>query len=200
MSHQYRIPDKLQKLRKHRLNLRRLHHHGIGNAGKLGNFKWNRNFRIHKGTEFVRNPSILHLHSSNFNNLILNRTKACGLQVKHHESPIQFLALLVDGNILQVIHQISLHSVNNLKRIVLIQRLYVMVGIRESLHHSVVSNGNGLVPPVMSAFYDGFYIRYPIHITHFCMTVKLHPLFRRSVLPGNGKIRYLSDSCNRADG
>ena len=200
MRYQNCVPNEFQELWEHRINIRRIHDHLIRNAGQLGNTKRDWNLGIHKCTEPLCYLPVLYLHRAYLNNLILNRTKARRLQIEYYIDIVQGLPLFTQGHIRKVIYQIAFYSVDHLKRIVLIQGLDVMVGVRECLDYSVVSNGNRLVSPVMGTFYKILYFRYAIHIAHLRMAMKLYPLFRSRIIPGLRKIINLSDSCDRPNG
>ena len=51
-----------------------------------------------------------------------------------------------------------------------------MVRLRKCLHNPVVGNGDSFMSPLVGTFNQGFCVRYPVHIAHFCMAVKLHTL------------------------
>ena len=200
MRYQDRIPNEFQKLREHRLDIRRIHDHLIRNAGQLGDAKRDWDLGIYECAEPLCYLPVLYLHRAYLYNLILNRAKARRLQIEYYIDIVQRLPLFAHGHIRKVIDQIAFYSVDHLKRIVFIQGLYVMVGVRECLDYSVVSDGNRLVSPVMGAFYKILYFRYSIHIAHLRMAMKLYPLFRSRILPGLRKIINLSNSCDRPNG
>ena len=104
------------KLRKHRPNHRRIHHHTVIDSRQIFNLKRNRHLRIHKSGKTLRNLAIFHTHSADFDDLIHNRRKSGSLQVKDHKGLLQGLFLTVDHNSLQIIHQICFHSVDDLER------------------------------------------------------------------------------------
>ena len=80
----------------------------------------------------------------------------------------KILPLLIHDKLLQIINEISLHAVNDLKEILLIririsgfltlcllrfpQILPDMVRIRECLYHSMIRNGNCRMSPLICTF------------------------------------------------
>ena len=183
MGHQHGISHKLQKPREHGLDPRRVHDHLIRDAGKPCNLKRDRHSWIDKGAELICDLSILHLHGPDFYDFVPDRAESRGLQVKHHIRAIKRLSLFVHRNVCQIIHQITFHTVDDLKWIILIQCFYVMIRIRKSLRHSMVCDGNRLMSPVMGPFYQILYLGHTVHIAHFRMAVQLYPFLRRRVLP-----------------
>ena len=75
-----------------------------------------------------------------------------------------------------------------------------MIGVRKCLHHPVIRNGDGFMAPVMGPSHNILYLRNSVHVAHLGVTVEFHPLLRRRVLPGLGKIRDLTDTGHRSDG
>ncbi len=61
----------------------------------------------------------------------------------------------------------------------------------------MICNGNGRMSPLISTFHQRFGIGYTIHIAHFRMTVKLHPLLRAGVHSVTAEI---GDFLNSGDG
>ena len=180
--HEGRIPDKFQELRQCRLNRGRIHDHLVRDTRKLCDAERNRHLRIDKSAELICNPASLYLHCSDFDNLIFDRTESCRLKVKYDERIIKRLSLFIHRDIGKVVHEISFHPVYDLKRVLFVQRLNIMVGVRECLHHAVVRDGDRFMSPVMRPFYEILHFRHSIHIAHLGMAVKLHPLLRRGVL------------------
>ena len=199
MCDQCRISYELQKLWKNCLDIRCSYNHLICNTGKLCDLKWNRYFRINECAELISNLSMFYLHRTNLNNLILNWTEPCRLKVKYYISIIQWLSLFIHCHISQVVHQVAFHTVNHFKRIILIQRLNIMVRICKRLNDTVICNRHRRMPPVMRLFQQCCYISYRIHIAHLCMAVKLHTLFRCRIHSGFCKITDLFDSDYRLD-
>ena len=206
MGHQHTPLAKSQKLRQYRLNLGGAHHHIVRNACQFLDFKRNGHFRIHKAGKAVHNLSPADLYRANLNDAVLHRGKPCGLKIKHHKIRLEILAFIVGGNLPQIVHQISLHPINHLKEILFVRlrlsRLFTavllrlpqilphMVGIRKRLHHTVIGDGNGRMPPLISPLHNILGLRHPVHITHLGMTVQLHTLAHTPVHTGSGKVRY----------
>ena len=75
-----------------------------------------------------------------------------------------------------------------------------MVRLRKCLHNPVVGNGDSFMPPLISTFNQSFCIGYSVHITHFCMAVKLHTLLRIIIGTTVFKAGNLLNSHHRAYG
>ena len=149
MCDQCRISYELQKLRKNRLNIRRPHNHLVGNAGKLCDLERDRHLRIDKCTELVRDFAMFYFHRTDLDDLILDRAEPGCLQVEDYIRIIQRLSFFIYRYIGQVIYQISFHTIDNFERIVLVQRLNIMIGIRECLNHTMIRDRHRRMSPAM---------------------------------------------------
>ena len=180
---QHTVPDEFKELRKDHPDLRIFHNHLIGNTRKIGDLKRDRPPGVDKGAEPVCDLSPAHLHRSDLNDPVPDRTETGGLNIKHDICIIQRLTARIYGNLRQVVHHITFYPVNNFKRIVFVQCLNIMIGIREGLCHAVIRNSNGGMAPVVGAPHDVFHLRHPVHIAHLRMTVKFHTFCRTQVFP-----------------
>ena len=169
---------KLHKLWQYDIHRRRCDNHIIPYRGELLNPERNRHLRIYKCGVSVHNLTTDDLHSTYFYDFILFRRKACCLYIKYHVFIIQRLPGCILHNILCIIDQICLHTVNDLEFVI-----HRMVSVRECLNITVVCNGNGLVAPAHGTFHNILYVRYAIHVAHLGVTVKLNTLFGSSILP-----------------
>ena len=82
--------------------------------------------------------------------------------------------------IVHVVYIISLTAIENLDILIRARNLCLgrgFHGIRERLCHTVVRDGDGLVPPGSRLLHRGSGICQGIHITHGGMQMELHPLF-----------------------
>ena len=183
VGHQHTVPHEREELREHGLNIRGIHDHLIRDAGQVCDLKGDRALRVHKGAEPVHDLPVHHFDRPDLDDLIADRAEARGLDIEHDISIVQGLFPRIDRDLCQVVHHVSFHTVNDLKRIVFIQCLYVMIRLRECLRHPVVCDGDGRMPPVMGALYDIFHIRHAVHITHLRMAVELYPFQRAEILP-----------------
>ena len=213
--HQNGSLTELQKFRQDRLDHRSVHHHFIVDAGQLLDFKRNRHIGIDKGGIAVCDRSVFHPYCSDLDNPVFHRRKSRRLDIKNHKAPVQILPLAVFDDLPQIIDQISLHSVNDLKEIIGIRILFprflafcllglpkilpYMIGIRESLCHAMICDRNGRMAPFISSLYDILCLGYAVHIAHLGMTMKFHTLTRAVVVSGGCKIRYLLDARHRTD-
>ena len=193
------ISDKFQKLRQYRLDRLCLQHHLIRNAGQIRNLKWDWTLRIYKGAESVHDFSVDHLHCTDLDDLIPDRTKSGRLDVKYNVCVIECLLSRIHCDVCQVIYHITFHTIDDLEWILFIQCLNVMICIRECLCHTVVCDCDRRMPPVMGSLYDRLYLRHTIHIAHLRMTVKFYTFQRIQILPCHGEISDLLDSCDRTD-
>ena len=157
MGNQDSIPDKFQELWKYILNRIRFQYHFIRNTGQIRDLKRDRTLRIDKRTEPVHDLSVYNFHCPYLNDLIPDGTKTGRLNVEHNIRVIQRLRSCMNRDLGQVIYYIAFHPVKYLKRIVLVQCLNIVVGIRECLCYPVIRDRNSRVSPVMSPLYDIFY-------------------------------------------
>ena len=51
-----------------------------------------------------------------------------------------------------------------------------MIGIRKGLYHTMIGNGDCLMPPLQGSFYICLDIHNRVHLTHLCMGMKLYTL------------------------
>ena len=196
MGHQAAALTEFKKLRQDHVNLRCRKHHVVVDARQLLNLKGNRYIGVDKGTEFVSNDPLLHLDRTDLNDLVLFRTETGGLNIKDHKGIREGLALRVLYQILHVIHQVSLHAIEHLERIILIQS---MACLREGLHTAMIRDSQSLHAPFLSLLDDARHIRNAIHIAHLGMTVELHALYRAVIHTLAGEILRLFDAAHRTD-
>ena len=88
VGHHYTALAEFHKLRQNLLDGWRIDHHGIINGSKLLDTEGNWNFRVDKGRKSICNFPLLYLHCSDLDDSVALRTKARGLQVKHHIIPV----------------------------------------------------------------------------------------------------------------
>ena len=148
------IADKLQKLREDRLDRRIFHDHLICDARKIRDLKGDRALRIDKGAEPVHDLAVHHFDCPDLNDPVSDGTESCRLNIENNICIIQRLLSGIDGDIRQIIHHISLHTVDHLEGIVRRKRLDIVIRVRERLRDTVVCDRDGRMPPVMSPFYD----------------------------------------------
>ena len=63
----------------------------------------------------------------------------------------------------------------------------------------MIRDGNRLMSPVMGSSHQILHLGNAVHITHLCMTVKLHSLLRRRIISGFRKITNLFNSRDRTN-
>ena len=175
MSNHYSPPAEFFKAGQNLLNGRRVCHHIVIDTGKLFDPERNRDPGIYKLRKACGNGPVFHPHSPNFNDLVLQRRKTGGLNVKHHIGIVQALSLTVLNDSLQVVHQISFHAVDHFKIRILGHHaspgIEAVIRLRERLDDSMIGDGNRFMSPFIRSFNDGFCIGYTVHVTHLCMAV-----------------------------
>ena len=73
------------------------------------------------------------------------------------------------------------------------------VEVNNPIHYTMIGNGNRFMPPFSGTGNDIFYIRNPIHFTHFGMAMKLHAFHRCQIHPFRPKGLALHDSPDRCN-
>ena len=139
----------LQEIRQNFFDGRCADDHLITDTGQFFDLKGNWLLRIDKSTEPVRDLSIFHLDRTDLNDLIVDRGKSGGLKVKYYIGIIETLPLGIFYQFLQVIHQITFHSINNFKIFILGNR---MAGLRKCLHAAMIRNGKSRHSPCFGTF------------------------------------------------
>ena len=195
MGYKDRVPHKLQKFGQNHIDFWEWKHHSVVDTRQLLNIKRNRHIWIDKGRKLVRNPSVLHLHRSDLNNLVLLRAESRGFNIKNHICIGKALVSGIFHQLFGVIHQITLHPVEHLKGISLVQGV---ISIGKCLDAAVVRHRDGGHAPLLGPFDDILHLGNPVHVAHLGMAVKLHPLFQAVVHALAGKILRLLDSHNGA--
>ena len=212
--HQHTALAESEKFRQYFLNGRCARHHFIVDAGELFDLKRDGHLRVHKGRKPVHDLPLavfhLHFYGADLNDLIFHRGKARGFNIEYHIAPVQRLAFSICDDLLQIVHQIGLHTVNHLEKVVpvrvlvpgllpffllrLPQIVYEMVGVREGLHHAVVRDGDGRMAPLIGALHDVLHLGNAVHVAHLGMAVQLHPLAEAVILTAVGEIADLFQS------
>ena len=178
MCNQHRISDKFQKLRQDRLDVRTVHHHLVGDRRKLRDLKRDRTLRIHKCTERIHDLTILYFYSPDLYDPVFDRAESGCLQVKYNIGSIQTFCSCSHCDLRQIVHHISLYAVNDLKRVVLVQPLDIVIGVRKCLSSSMVCHGDRRMSPVMCAPHDVLHFRHAVHVAHLRMAMQFHTFQR----------------------
>ena len=172
MGRHRRVADKLQQLghalRRAFLALQ----HQVGNAGDLGDLWFQRHARVAQEAELVHDLAVHQLDRAHLDDAVVNRGKAGGLEVQHHngagKEPV--VRVLDDRH---HIHQIALHAGNELN-VVFLGRAK---GRREGLRRAVIRDGyGGMAPPGRG----GHQLRRfggRVHGGHLAVHVQLDALF-----------------------
>ena len=186
-----------QEFRKSLLNRTRPHNLFVRNSRQLHNLRRNRDLRINECAEPVRDLAVHDLNRADFDDMILYRTESGCFDIEHHTGSIQGLPLISRYNILHVVHQVSFHSVDDLEFLRPLLHLFVILiilrinrvrRVREGLHHSVIRDGNRLMPPFERSFDQGLRIDHRIHIAHHRMSMKLNSLVLAAIRPPDREI------------
>ena len=212
--HQHTAFTEGEKFRQHLLNGRSARHHFIVDAGELFDLKRDGHLRVHKGGKTVRDLPLavfnFHFYGADLDDPVFHRRKSRGFNIEYHIAPVQRLAFSICDDLLQIVHQIGLHTVNHLEKVVpvrvlvpgllpffllrLPQIVYEMVGVREGLHHAVVRDGDGRMAPLIGALHDVLHLGNAVHVAHLGMAVQLHPLAEAVILTAVGEIADLFQS------
>ena len=108
---------------------------------------------------------------------------------------IQGLSRLVLCQLLHIVYQIALHSIENLETV---SFLHCMVGVRKGLDTAVIRHCDGVHAPFFCPLDNILHFGNAVHIAHLCMAVKLHTLYRTVVHALSREILALLDSHNRS--
>ena len=215
VSHHHSSFAELHEFRQYLLNHRRVHHHAVVDMGQRLNPKRNRRLRIDKRRKAVHNLSLFHAHRPDLNDLVHHRRKSRGLNIEHNVAAVQLLPPAVDHDIFQVVHQISLHSIDHLERsrnlfqfllgdlrmlllvffpVGAVDIFHRMVRLGKRLDDTVIRNGNGRMPPFVGTPDQLRRVGDSVHIAHLRMTVEFHPLHRAGISSSDAEIAALFDS------
>ena len=172
MCHHDTALTKLQKLRQNHIDLRRVHDILITDTGQLLDFKRNRYIRIDESGKTIHDLTAGHLDRTDLNDPVIHGGESCGLDIEHHIILVQTLSLIIGHNLLQIIYQISLHTIDDFEKILLVRILVSgfltfalfrlpqivpdMIGIGKTLYHAVICDGDGTMSPFIGTFYDIF--------------------------------------------
>ena len=135
--------------------------HGVGNAREADNFRCQPAIWVHKGLESVCNFPVFQHHGADLRDGLLHHVKPRGLNVEADD--LVFKRLIhgaVDGHtVVQIVHIVPLHSVEDLDL-----PLGGVPCVGERLHHAVVGDGNGRMPPGNGLLDNGGGIREGVHV------------------------------------
>ena len=204
----------LHKLRQHRLDHRSVKHHTVVDMGQLFDPERDRRLRVDEGGKPVHDFSRLHTDGSDLDDLVHHRRETGGLNIKDHIGSIQILTVTVGHQILQIIHQIRFHSIDDLERrgdlfqfvlgdfrvlfliflpVGAVNVFHRMVCLRKRLDHAVVRDGNGGMSPLVGALYQLRCVGDAVHIAHLRMAVQLHTFLRAGIPAAFAEITALFD-------
>ena len=187
----------LQEFRQNIFDHRRINDHLIADTGELFDFKWNWLPWVYKGAEPIHNLTFNDFDCTDLNDPVVDRRQTGGLQVKHHICTVHALTFGVFHNFLQVIHQISFHSIDDLKVLILGNG---MAGLGKCLHTAMICDRQCRHSPGFCTVQKDSRIGHSIHIAHLRMAMQFHSLLIRIVHAMSGKICNLFDSHHGADG
>ena len=81
-------------------------------------------------------------------------------------------------SLLQIIHEVRLDSIDDLDR----QTFRGCHRLRESLHDTVIGDGDRRMPPAVGLLHQLCRRGYRVHLAHFGMHVEFYTLLRRIVM------------------
>ena len=216
VGHQDCAPAELQEPGQHLRNQWSVRHHVVPDAGELLYLKGDGHLGVHEGGEPLRHLAAADLHRADFDDPVVHRGEARGLDVEDYKVVSKSPAPVPGDDFLQIVHQIGLHAVDDLEKVLLIRGLLPlvltfpllclpevlphMVGIREALHHAVVRDGDGPMAPPVGPLHDVLGLRDTVEVAHLGMAVQLHPFMGGSVGADLDEIGYLLDACEGAYG
>ena len=106
------------------------------------------------------------------NDTIVHWGKSGSLDIKYYIILMQSLPLVIGHDLLQIIHQVCLYSIDNFEKVLLVRILVSgffslalfgfpqivpdMIGIGKTLYHTVICDGDGTMSPFIGTFYDIF--------------------------------------------
>ncbi len=200
--HEDTVADKRQKLWKYVLDRRSVRYHPIRDRRQFCNALWDVDARVDKRTKPIRYAAAADPYGADLDDPVVDRRKTCRLEIEHDKITRQLLAFFIFyREIVQIINQISLTAVKDLKVIVLgkFQSLERMVGIWKRLHNAVIRNRHRTVPPCTCPIDKLFDICNAVHIAHLRVCVQFHPLYWGAITPPHTEILDLFYPCNAAD-
>ena len=146
--------------------------HQVGNAGDLRDLGFQRHARVAQEAELVHDLAVHQLDRAHLDNAVVNRGKAGGLKVQHHngagKGPV--VRVLDDRH---HIHQIALHAGDELD-VVFLGRAE---GRREGLRGAVIRNGHGRMAPPGRCGHQLGGFGGSVHGGHLTVHVQLDALF-----------------------
>ena len=172
MCHHDTALTKLQKLRQDHIDLRIIHNILIPDTGQFLDFKRNGYIRIDESGKTIHDLTAGHFDRTDLDDPVIHRRESCGLDIEHHIILVQTLSLIIGHDLLQIIHQVCLYSIDNFEKVLLVRILVSgffslalfrfpqivpdMIGIGKTLYHAVICDGDGTMSPFIGTFYDIF--------------------------------------------
>ena len=172
MRHHDTAVAKFQKLRQNHIDLRRVHDILIPDTCQLLDFKRNGHIRIDKSGKTIHDLSAGHLYRTDLNDTIVHWGKSGSLDIKYYIILMQSLPLVIGHDLLQIIHQVCLYSIDNFEKVLLVRILVSgffslalfrfpqivpdMISIRETLHYTVIRDGNSTMSPFIGSLHNIF--------------------------------------------
>ena len=216
VGHQHTAPGKLQEAGQGLLHGRRIRNHIVPNPRQLFDLEGDRHLRIDEHRKAVHNLTAADLHRADLYDSVFHRGKARGLNIEHHKILLERLTSVICDNLPQIVHKISLHPVQNLKKVLLVRRFFPrlrpfsllrlpqilpdMICIGKTLHHPVIRNGHSSVPPLMRPLHNILRFGDAVHIAHLRVAVQLYSPVRRRIHTRGGKVFDFFNAVDGADG
>ncbi|CCX37071.1 unknown [Clostridium sp. CAG:1013] len=171
MGHQHRVlPAEIEELLEGFFLFGSTLDHLVGDGGKLGDLLRDGPLRVHKGVEPVGDLPIMNAHSADLRDPVILGAETGGLQVKADKVAGQRMLAVAGDSRHQVVDKIGLRAVKHLKvRAAFPNVLHGVHGFGEGLGHTVVSDGNGLLSPLVGLLDQVRGGAHAVHIGHVGM-------------------------------
>ena len=183
MRQQHRaFPAELVELPQGFLFGRSVLYHFVRDAGQLGDLGRNVHAGIYENIEAVGNLSVFDPYRTDFGHAVLLRAQAGGLNIERDKLIIQRVLRFAHQSRNHIVDKIRFDAVNDLE----VRSLFAdgrsgIHGVRVGLRHTVVGNGDGLMPPFGGAPDQIAHRGDAVHTGHRGMQMQLHTLFGRVV-------------------
>ena len=179
------IADEVHQLRDSGLRRFFIRQHHVRNARNFGNFRPQGNFRVHQNRQRIHQRAAGHFHRADFNHAVFQRVQPGGFKVQHDDGIINRAVVFISDN-LRFVDKVALAARNQLNRLLFdgIERR------RERLHHTVVGNRDGGMPPLDGTLDEVARRGQRVHGGHVGVHVQLDALFFRRVLAPDALHRH----------
>ena len=172
------IPDEFHELGDGGLRGLLVGEHHVGDAGDLGNLGLEGLLGVHQDAQGVRHRAPHQLHRADFNDPGGIGVQPRGLKVQDDDRLVKVPVVRVLDD-LRLVDEVALAAGDELD----ILALHGIEGRREGLHHPVVGDGHGGMPPLDGPLDEVSRGGQGVHGGHVGVHMQLHALFLGGVLP-----------------